>query len=582
MSNFSFYGGRQGASFILRKSFSSVTEMVNAFRQGDSYEDVAFDEYVIISTNDLGNEDNGKIYRRGYDYTNDMGGAEYLCQIKGAGGASPHFVLTTVQDIEEKANQEGVAFTGQGEYSPTDGNLMPGKDGDTYNDSIKWAYCSVTNPDGTDTISYIGFQIPYTVIEYEADSVDTHYTGTLIEREDTSDHPFYEKWKVHIPKGVKGNTMNNLRVITASDSNVEDYNGKEDDVTNARDIVVYDEINYDNNEHGDVRTIYIGDYNMIENISMDSEGHITIHYTHGDDQIISVIARWITAVHLSPEGQLSIDYTTGESTTVENTLKWISNIQMQDNGSLIVNYNDGTSDTIQESIKWITSVTLANNGTFRIEYSGDEPAFETVLKFPTDIQLDTGTTEGAGSQKIQVTYNDGTQESIGNPLNYIMDVTINPANYHVLVLFSDPARRQSLQEQGQTVTYEGRDDWYDLGAVKDDSGILIGLNLPLSHFPDGTSNIRIVNQLNIDYPNGLPSDNVDLHGKIITVGDTDDQKKFFAYDYLNGTWYYVGDASAAGQVTQTQGVIVGYEDDDELLEQAEDLPIGTVWFIVED
>ena len=163
-----------------------------------------------------------------------------------------------------------------------------------------------------------------------------------------------------------------------------------------------------------------------------------------------------------------------------------------------------------------------------------------------------------------------------------MDVTINPENYHVLVLFSDPARRQSLKEQGQTVTYEGRDDWYDLGAVKDDSGILIGLNLPLSHFPDGTSNVRIVNQLNIDYPNGLPSDNVDLRGKIITVGDTDDQKKFFAYDYLNGTWYYVGDASAAGQVTQTQGVIVGYEDDDALIEQAEDLPIGTVWFIVED
>ena len=582
MSNFSFYGGRQGASFILRKNFSSVAEMVNAFKGGESYEDVAFDEYVIIDSPESGNEDNGKIYRRGYDYTNDMGGAEYLCQIKGAGGASPHFILTTVQDIENKAEQEDVSFTGQGQYSPTDGNLIPGKDGDTYNDSIKWAYCSVTNADGTDTISYIGFQIPYTIIDYVADSVETHYSGDLIEREDTSGHPFYEKWRVHIPKGVKGNTMNNLRVVTASDSNVEDYNGKDDDVTNARDIVVYDEINYDNNEHGDVRTIYIGDYNMIDNISMDDEGHITIHYTHGDDQIISVIARWITAVHLSPEGQLSIDYTTGESTTVENTLKWISNIQMQDDGKLVINYNDGTSDIIQESIKWITSVSLANNGVFRIEYSGNEPDFETTLKFPTDVQLDTGETEGTGSQKIQVTYNDGTQTAIGNPLNYIMDVAINPDNYHVLVLFSDPARRQSLQEQGQTVTYEGRNDWYDLGAVKDDSGILIGLNLPLSHFPNGTSNIRIVDQLNTDYPNGLPSSNTELHGKIITVGDEEDQKKFFAYDYLNNTWYYVGDASAAGQVTQTQGVIVGYEDDEALIEQAEDLPIGTVWFIVED
>lgn len=555
--------------------------MIAAFRQGANYTDVDFNEYVIISTADLGNEDNGKIYKRGYEYTNSMGGAEYLCQIKGAGGASPHFILTTPQEVEAKSNQEGAAFTGTGEYSPTDGNLMPGKDGDTYNDSIKWTYCSVTNPDGSDTISYIGFQIPYTVIDYEADSVDTHYAGQLIEREDTSAHPFYEKWKVHIPKGIKGNTVTNVRVVTATDS-IEDYNGKQDDVDNARDVLVYDEVNYDNNEHGDVRTIYVGDYNMIQNISMDDDGHITIHYTHGDDQLITVIARWITAVNLSPSGELTIDYTTGESTVMKNTIKWITGVTMDDNGQLSVNYNDGTSDIIQQGIKWITNVSLDKSGNFRIEYSGNDPAFETQFRYPTSLNIDVGAQEGQGTQRATVIYNTGEQESIGNPINYIMDTYLNPDNYHLYLLFSDPEKRRELFEQGQAELFDDGEYWYDLGAVKDASGILIGLNLPMSHFPDGTSNIRIINQLNTDYPDGLPSTDVDLHGKVITVGDTDDEKKFFAFDYQVNTWYYVGSASAAGQVTQTQGVIVGYEDDDELIQQAENLPVGTVWFIQED
>ena len=73
----SFYGGRRGASFVIVKNYPSIAEMVKAFRQGGSYKVVNYDEYVLIDTVNKNDKDNGKIYRRGYDYNNDLGGAIY-------------------------------------------------------------------------------------------------------------------------------------------------------------------------------------------------------------------------------------------------------------------------------------------------------------------------------------------------------------------------------------------------------------------------------------------------------------------------------------------------------------------------
>jgi len=45
--------------------------MVDSFKQGYAYEDVNFEEYVIINTKNKDNPDNGKIFRRGSDYLNE-------------------------------------------------------------------------------------------------------------------------------------------------------------------------------------------------------------------------------------------------------------------------------------------------------------------------------------------------------------------------------------------------------------------------------------------------------------------------------------------------------------------------------
>ena len=143
----SFYGGRRGASFVIVKKFASISDMVAAFSQGGSYKTVNYDEYVLIDTVSKNDTDNGKIFRRGYEYNNEMGGAIYMGQIVGPAGYSPHVELKTIAEVEAVQERDNFTYRrGTGSYAPNE-NLVPGKYIDNtlvkYNDKITWAYCSV-------------------------------------------------------------------------------------------------------------------------------------------------------------------------------------------------------------------------------------------------------------------------------------------------------------------------------------------------------------------------------------------------------------------------------------------------------
>lgn len=79
--------------------------------------------------------------------------------------------------------------------------------------------------------------------------------------------------------------------------------------------------------------------------------------------------------------------------------------------------------------------------------------------YPRNLSINTGETEGSGNQKVKVTYTDGTTEDIGNPLNYIIKTACNQDTaWHLYVLYADPEKRGSI-------TYDGRNDWLDLGYI---------------------------------------------------------------------------------------------------------------------
>lgn len=408
----SFYGGRRGASFVIVKKFASISDMVAAFSQGGSYKTVNYDEYVLIDTVSKNDTDNGKIFRRGYEYNNEMGGAIYTGQIVGPAGYSPHVELKTIAEVEAVQERDNFTYRrGTGSYALNE-NLVPGKYVDNtlikYNDKITWAYCSVRDENEADTTVHIGFKFPYTVIEYEANSVNPYYNRSnntsnfinenLVERIDDETHPFYEKWHINIPKGIKGDALKNLRVQVATTA-IEEYDGQQDDISNGRKILVYNYYDYSASENPTPKQIYLGDYNMISSINLADDGTLTIDYTHDD----------------------TITYT--------KKIKWINSITLNRNdGRLKIQYNDGT------------------------EYNAQ-------LVYPSDLSVNTGDTEGAENQKLHVTYTDGTGKDIGNPINYIMRTACNiNTAWHLYILYADPAKRGS-------VTYDGRNDWTDLGYI---------------------------------------------------------------------------------------------------------------------
>ena len=287
----SFYGGRRGASFVIVKRYSTIEEMVAAFSQGGDYKIVNYDEYVLIDTENKNDKNNGKIYRRGYEYNNSMGGAIYEGQIVGPAGMAPHTEIHTIDEVEQIAEREGFEYRrGEGSYNLTGESLVPGKYIESgsgvvnYNDEIDWAYCSVRDVNSHESTAHIGFKFPYTVIDYTTTSVDTYdnegnYADTSKAlRIDDGSHPFYEKWNISIPKGIKGNSIENIQLKEAT-SDIEDYEDKTDDIANNRKVLTYIERNYDNKKIGETVKKYIGKINEIQETAIDNRYHLLVYYS---------------------------------------------------------------------------------------------------------------------------------------------------------------------------------------------------------------------------------------------------------------------------------------------------------------
>lgn len=541
----SFYGGRRGASVVIVKSYDSIAEMQAEF---DSVEcTVDYDSYVVVNTNIDGIE-SSVLYRRTLDGPVKVG---TLGSSSGSGGGSSSggvfdLVLTVPTSVP-------TPIDGQGEYNKTNKSLIPGYYTDesgnpVYNDSIKWVYTNVISEDGTSSKTYVGFTFPYSVIDFEASLVDKNdEKNPVIKKIDDGTHPFYNKWSLKIPRGQKGNSFKNLRVVSASWINAYFPDGfadgfiLQDDNPDSQHLI-YD---YQNEDSGELETYYLGKYSIINNVLFSNDGTLSFVFN----------------------GNKTVSYT--------KKIKWISSINLSEDGTLTFEYNNGETPTVYEkAIKTIKDISLLDDGTFTIiDNQGNE--FKKELIWPTSIILesaaeDTPAEEGSGSQRLKVTYNNGDFEYISPPINYIMRTAIDE-NYHLLILYSDPEKRANLVNKA---SYDGRDDWEDMGSIKSDNGLLVGRNYTYY----GTQSISvIISSLNIDYPNGLTGED---KGKVITAGTYNNDKNFFAFDYDENTWYYLG--SLSGVTDFTEAFLFASENDADIESKKATLKNGGIWFVLEE
>lgn len=683
----SLYGGHQGVSFIIKDSFESIEEAVAACKLGPQYTRCWYGENIIISTPNLNDEDNGKVFNRGLDYTNDMGGLVFIAQIVGPAGGTPIFEMGTLQETKYKSTMPiedtdyrkypiGYETNDEGEIIGYELNtsanepiatfpfsqahhtsLVPGKTAEgTYNDEILWTWVNVRKANQTaDSMFYVGFQIPYLVTEYLSHMVSPYDTSgnlsknpTTATRVDDASHPFYSSWDIGVPKGIKGDTMRALRVITPTAANRNNiyapsaitvnsatgavtignagYDGLDDDITNARKILVYDFYYFDSQLNPDPVLIYLGDFNKIDNISLADDGTLTIDYSHDDNTVFSRKIKWITDTVLSPDsGVFTVTYNNGDP-AFTTTLDWIKQINLDSDGTIhFIHTKDNRDESYTNKIKWVTSVDLnTSNGTFTMNFNYGSPlvrildyvdsvlfneengeitvhhvnsgnqvmsskmklitsaeastdgvvTFHTntgesfnITKVGSDDNFQIRTVENvrlntrlADDKHIQIKYNNANEYvNIGDPINYIQDMVVRDSDFHLLVLYNDPEHRstgaglddEGVDSEGNTwvnnvVGSDGVNTgasvyWRDYGTIKDQSGVLIGMDISNKEVGDQD----ILDYLNATYPNGLTEGATKQ--KIVTYSpDGSGSREFYAFDYNTYTWYFLGTIADSG------------------------------------
>lgn len=683
----SLYGGHQGVSFIIKDSFESIEEAIAACKLGPQYTRCWYGENIIISTPNLNDEDNGKVFNRGLDYTNDMGGLVFIAQIVGPAGGTPIFEMGTLQETKYKSTMPiedtdyrkypiGYETNDEGEIIGYELNtsanepiatfpfsqahhtsLVPGKTAEgTYNDEILWTWVNVRKANQTaDSMFYVGFQIPYLVTEYLSHMVSPYDTSgnlsknpTTATRVDDASHPFYSSWDIGVPKGIKGDTMRALRVITPTAANRNNiyapsaitvnsatgavtignagYDGLDDDITNARKILVYDFYYFDSQLNPDPVLIYLGDFNKIDNISLADDGTLTIDYSHDDNTVFSRKIKWITDTVLSPDsGVFTVTYNNGDP-AFTTTLDWIKQINLDSDGTIhFIHTKDNRDESYTNKIKWVTSVDLnTSNGTFTMNFNYGSPlvrildyvdsvlfneengeitvhhvnsgnqvmsskmklitsaeastdgvvTFHTntgesfnITKVGSDDNFQIRTVENvrlntrlADDKHIQIKYNNANEYvNIGDPINYIQDMVVRDSDFHLLVLYNDPEHRstgaglddEGVDSEGNTwvnnvVGSDGVNTgasiyWRDYGTIKDQSGVLIGMDISNEEVGDQD----ILDYLNATYPNGLTEGATKQ--KIITYSpDGSGSREFYAFDYNTYTWYFLGTIADSG------------------------------------
>lgn len=375
--------------------------MKQCFEQGGATaSQVGYGEYVIIDTvaglGEYNNPDNGKVYRRGMNYDDDLGGAEYIGQIVGPRGSSPSIGMTTIADILEHSESQ------ERHYDMTEGDaqdgIIPGRyfDGDTekFNDDITYGWATVRDNNGNITGALIGFTFPYLVPELRSARRSPYYTdedlvlgritdpdlvGTPILETDDFDlfvdngfatddrnpnhgdtgHAFYRRWKINVPQGIKGDTETEFQIFaTEVTAGSTIYSEVVDPDTGE---LGGDELVLDENAVIDIASWFktkdkgycavevdgVQYYAKLTDCAQLHYGFLQTNYDEhvdGDSEWIDVGPyRVISRATLSEDGWLTVFYTCGDSDTLEEALRWLWLDDSEEHTGFEINTEDGTT-----------------------------------------------------------------------------------------------------------------------------------------------------------------------------------------------------------------------------------------------
>ena len=573
MSLESFYGGKQGISPVIKNSFEFIDVNDPAYQaalasgrtatellpltmdlcfSNIDYKDVWYDELCIIDTINKNNPNNGKIFRRTLKKAGDTGVnlcAEYIGRIVGPAGTSPFFSFGNLGSVSTQGTTEKIDLAPEMQVSyPIDENgnissaktdetgspinidpfiqtasietnmLVPGKTNNgEYNDNIRYTWLNVlddTREIPTRSIVYMGFEIPYPVLEISSTTIDWMNSSEITKTDNS--HPFYHPWNLTIPRGVRGNAAFNVRLTTwdefnigtsdtISNSNLYSFNDFDADLsgkytekdprpgpsfpwihngsinTQERDrlrtsyIWVYDytfyDTTYEGQSHSKTYTIYLGSYREITNVNLESDGTLTFSYSDGIDTEFSQIIQWVKDIKVSNSGKLTFTYNKESFWKTADTMPqsgkgyytYNSQTGSYDGPSTYTSFESGTTyyeftDEYSKQLPYPTQIVINAAGEINIAFADNTDL--TVMSSETEtykldyvkaINMDNNTKV----LSYTTTVNNRTASlNGGKGINYIEAMMIDE-NYHLLVYYASNQYRPTSSSTYGTITWRG-------------------------------------------------------------------------------------------------------------------------------
>lgn len=381
----------------------------------------------------------------------EANGAEYIGQIVGPAGGAPIVEFESYEDVEKKLNLTTIeekypgSIIKKGTQSVSGESLIPGykgKENEAYSDEnlvnqIEWKWVSIRTPKNESSTVYMGFRIPYTVFHVYASSIESddkkrtlaidnkskkliHKYGRLIDKESRLEKPFYQRFGIHIPKGVKGDSISNIRLInfTTEGKNIYkwpdeityEYTEEKDKDGNPkiintiinniysrpendsnpdreeRQIWVCDYTDYELNSKGDKYTVYLEDYNVIQSLEIEEDGTVKFDYTCQNDITEPNKINWIKNVSFEDNGLLTFESNNNNifnngTNSLSKQLNWIIKTSFEDNGLFNITFNNANANTgevnkenqsvINKQLTWIDTLSFEDNGLFEITLNND-------------------------------------------------------------------------------------------------------------------------------------------------------------------------------------------------------------------
>ena len=527
----SFYGGRRGSGFTIERSYNSWSDV-------SAVSDINLGSYFLIRNDDLNGTN--AVYKR---VNTNQAGYEFVANL-----VTGYTSSSTPSDVTWGPLQWN-SYTDVGTHSADETYSSRNYTGQELVDGSTHSAIRVNSYRDAQNQNHIGLEVPYPVVDFTVDvKPASEITDVIEDITPSGSSPFYKLYQLNI---AESSSFKNLRIIKPSDTQQTIYNidNTAKTFTNDNYIIVYNQ-DYVDNDTPVSRIYYLGDWNTIDGITLSQAGLLTITDENGQ--------------------------------TYTYQFKDISGISFVGD-ELTVTYKDSTTYTAT-----IRSVT-------ELEY--DEDTSEVIATYNT----------------IDENTNEPEQEILYTP-NFIKGVKVDDDG-HLFVRYSDP---NYTAEEPYTGVTEEDGYWIDYGPMIGASGILIGTNytyLEIAEIMHQTPITRevIIACLKQEYPHGCGIGRGDLieghlvddqgqyitddsgkpivikmydniseyavnaMGKIITVGDTDDKKECYAFDYRKEVWYYIG--TIGEEVVAPPNIIIAPVDDSIQGTQdiLDELPVGGIW-----